>query len=323
MSAPEIEFRPRPLSHRTWLRLGLIAVIVAVAYAFVAYVYDAQGSLQTAAESPADPTPGVTVTVEPLEMNAVTSQATVRLTFKVTDSSLTDGTRLTQNLRVDLQSAAGDQEFRFPVGTVASPQTAVVGLDGEIAYYPFDTHAGDLSLSADTYQKGADGSPESVDSVYVTVQASGGVSGWSTTVDAQELPGSANVTLTLNRAFSTQVFALMLLALAVSLAVATVIVAFLVASQRRKAEIGLMSWTAALLFALPALRTFMPNSPPIGAAIDIYVYLWVMAGAIAAAIIMIVSWVRQSGRLLLEDPTAASGGVPRIPTTPSADVTGD
>ena len=88
----------------------------------------------------------------------------------------------------------------------------------------------------------------------------------------------------------------MLLVLAVMLAAATVMVAFLVASQRRRAEIGLMSWTAALLFALPALRTFMPNSPPIGAAIDMYVYLWVMAGAIAAAIIMIVSWVRQSGR---------------------------
>ena len=84
-----------------------------------------------------------------------------------------------------------------------------------------------------------------------------------------------------------------------------------------------MSWTAALLFALPALRTFMPNSPPIGAAIDIYVYLWVMAGAIAAAVVMIVSWVRQSGRMLTVDPTARSGGIPGIPGAPSADVTGD
>ena len=323
MNTPDIEFRPRPLSHRTWLRLGLIAVIVAVVYGLVAYAYDAQGSLQTTGGAAADATPGLTVTVEPLEMNAVTSQATVRLTFKVTDPNLTDGTRLTQNLRVDLQSAAGDQEFRFPVGTVASPQSATIGLDGEIAYYPFDTHAGDMTLAADTFQKAADGSPESVDSVYVTAQASGGVSGWATTVDSQDLPGSANVGLTFNRAFSTQVFALMLLVLAVSLAVATVVVAFLVASQRRRAEIGLMSWTAALLFALPALRTFMPNSPPIGAAIDIYVYLWVMAGAIAAAIIMIVSWVRQSGRLLLEDPTAASGGVPKVPTAVSVDSTGD
>jgi hypothetical protein len=164
-------------------------------------------------------------------------------------------------------------------------------------------------LASDTYEKGADGTPQSVAPVYVTVGAAGGVSGWATTVDFQELPGSATVTVAFDRAFSTQVFALLLLALAVMLATATLVVGFLVASQRRRAEVGLMSWTAALLFALPALRTFMPNSPPIGAAIDIYVYLWVMAGAIAAAIIMIVSWVRQSGRLLLEDEATANSDV--------------
>jgi hypothetical protein len=323
MSSPDIEFRPRPLSRRTWLRLGVTAVVVAVMYVMVGYAYDAQGSLQFSTDGGSDPTPGLSVTMEPLEVNAVTNQGTIRLTFKVTDPALTDGTRLTQNLRVDLQSAAGDQEFRFPIGTVASPQSATIGLDGEIAYYPFDTHGGDVSLTADTFQKGADGTPESVAPVYVSVGANGGVSGWATAVDVQELPGSSSVSIALNRAFSTQIFALMLLVLAVILAVATLVVGFLVASERRRAEIGLMSWTAALLFALPALRTFMPNSPPIGAAIDIYVYLWVMAGAIAAAVIMIVSWLRQSGRLLTKDPTAAGGGVPGIPGAPSADVTGD
>jgi hypothetical protein len=309
MAESELQFRPRPLSRRTWLRLGVIALVVAVLYTVVAYAYDAQGSLQAANDAGPDPTPGLSVTVEPLEVNAVTNQATVRLTFKVTDGDLSDGTRLTQNLRVDLTSSAGDQEFRFAAGTVVSPQTATIGLDGELAFYPFDSHTGDFSLASDTYEKGADGTPQSVAPVYVTVGAAGGVSGWATTVDFQELPGSATVTVAFDRAFSTQVFALLLLALAVMLATATLVVGFLVASQRRRAEVGLMSWTAALLFALPALRTFMPNSPPIGAAIDIYVYLWVMAGAIAAAIIMIVSWVRQSGRLLLEDEATANSDV--------------
>jgi hypothetical protein len=323
MSSPEPEFRPRPLSHRTWLRLGVIAAIVAVVYVVVAYAYDAQGSLQATSDAGADSVAGLDITVEPTEVNAVTNQATARLTFKATDASLTDGTRLTQNVRVDVQSAGGDQEFRFPAGTVMSPQSLTIALDGEMAYYPFDTHTGDISVSADTFQKGADGTPESVAPVYVNVGANGGVSGWAASVDTQELPGSANVGFAFNRAFSTQIFALMLLALAVILAAATLIVGFLVASERRRAEIGLMSWTAALLFALPALRTFMPNSPPIGAAIDIYVYLWVMAGAIAAAVIMIVSWARQSGRMLTKDPTAAGGGVPGIPGAPSTDVTGD
>ena len=56
-------------------------------------------------------------------------------------------------------------------------------------------------------------------------------------------------------------------------------------TRRRAAEVGLLSWTAALLFALPLLRTYMPNSPPIGASIDVYVYLWVMVAAVAAAVL--------------------------------------
>lgn len=323
MGSDELEFRPRPLSHRTWVRLGVVGLIVAILYAIVAYAYDAQGTLSFTTNASAGADTGVTVTVEPTEVNAATNQSIMRLTFKVTDPDLTDGTRLTQNLRVDVATDAGDQEFRFPTGTVAAPQTSTLSLGGEIAYYPFDSHQGSFTVSADTFQKGADGAPESVAPVYVLVNAMGGVSGWSTQVTAGEMPGSTDVTVLFNRAFSTQIFAVMLLVLALTLAIATLVVAFLVASQRRRAEIGLMSWTVALLFALPALRTFMPNSPPIGAAIDIYIYLWVMAGSIAAAVIMIMSWVRQSGRMLTADPTASGGAVPRIPTIPSADMTGD
>ena len=70
MSSPDIEFRPRPLSRRTWLRLGVTAVLVAVMYVMVGYAYDAQGSLQFTTDGGADPTPGLSVTIEPLEVNA-------------------------------------------------------------------------------------------------------------------------------------------------------------------------------------------------------------------------------------------------------------
>jgi hypothetical protein len=230
---------------------------------------------------------------------------------------------LKENLRIVVDSWSGAKELKFPQGTIANPANVELALTGELAQYPFDTHDGSGFVSADTYTRNADGSVTSNTVLPVSIDASGGVNGWDTAVDSNELAASTEFGLNFSRAFSTQIFALMLLVLAVMLAAATVIVAFLVASQRRRAEIGLMSWTAALLFALPALRTFMPNSPPIGAAIDMYVYLWVMAGAIAAAIIMIVSWVRQSGRLFATDPSATGGGVPGIPGAPSADVTGD
>jgi Domain of unknown function (DUF4436) len=322
MSSTEPLFRPRPLSRRTWVRLGLIAVVVAVLYAAVAFFYNSEGGV-TYVDRPETLDIGVTAAVDPVVLNAQTNIVSLQMTFGTLGDLADANGRLTQNLRIVVDSWAGSRELKFPMGTVLSPANVDLGLTGELAQYPFDVHEGGGFISADTYTKNSDGSVTSVDTVPVSVSVTNGVNGWDTAADVSLLSASTSFDFTFARAFSTQVFALMLLALAVMLAAATVIVAFLVASQRRKAEIGLMSWTAALLFALPALRTFMPNSPPIGAAIDMYVYLWVMAGAIAAAIIMIVSWVRQSGRLLIEDPTAAGGGVPGIPGAPSADVTGD
>ncbi len=322
MSSPEPDFRPRPLSHRTWVRLGVIALVVALLYALVAFFYNSEGGV-TYGSQPETLDVGVTAAVDPVAVNAQTNIVSLQMTFGTLGDLADANGRLTKNLRIVVDSWTGSKELKFPMGTVLSPSNVDLGLTGELAQYPFDTHEGGGFISADTYEKNADGSLTSIDTVPVSINVTNGVNGWDTTVDVEQPPASTSFDLTFTRAFSTQVFALMLLVLAVMLAAATVIVAFLVASQRRRAEIGLMSWTAALLFALPALRTFMPNSPPIGAAIDMYVYLWVMAGAIAAAIIMIVSWVRQSGRLLIEGPTAAGGGVPGVPGAPSADVTGD
>ncbi len=319
MPAAEPGFRPRPLSRRSLSALAMVGAVVAVLYFLVVHFYDAEGGLVSTNSSPSS-TAGVQVRAEPMAVNAQTDQATIYLTFKVEDPSLVDASgRLTQNIRILVESSSGSRELRFPAGAVPGQTTDELGLDGELAQYPFDSHAGAGTVSADTYTKNSDGTFTSLEALYVSIDAFGGVNGWDSSVAIVEDPGSATATFTFGRAFSTQVFALLLLALAVMLAAATVTVAFLVATVRRRAEIGLMSWTAALLFALPALRTFMPNGPPIGASIDMYVYLWVMAGSIAAAIVLIVSWLRQSGRTLVDDPGAAAGGVPGIPGAPSAD----
>jgi hypothetical protein len=321
MSQAVPEFTPRPLSRRSWTALAVLAIVVAALYYAVVHFYDAEGGL-TSTNSGESGTAGVTILLEPMAVNAQTNQATIHLTFKSVDPDLVDADgRLTKNLRILLDSASGTQEFRFPAGGVPSPATVDLGLDGELAQYPFDTHTGSGAITADTYTRNSDGTFTSDGSVYTFLSAAGGVNGWDSSVALFEAPASSTADFRFARAFSTQVFALLLLALAVILAASTLVVAFLVATVRRRAEIGLMSWTAALLFALPALRTFMPNGPPIGASIDMYVYLWVMAGAILAAVTLIVSWLRQSGHV--DDATAGSGGVPGIPGAPSADTSGE
>ena len=298
MPVAEPEFRPRPMSGRTWTVLGAIAVVFAVLYFLVAHFYNAEGGL-TSTDNVGPTDTGITATVEPVSVDAKTGEAQLYLSFGSTDPDVIDADgRLVENVRVVVTGRSGAVELRFPAGTVPSQDTVPLAIDGELAQYPFDVHSGSGTVTADTYVRNSDGTYTSQEPLYVSATATGGVNGWDTTVTIDQTPASVVVDLVFQRAFSTQVFALLLLALAVLLSAAAVAVAFLVGTFRRKVEATLLSWSAALLFALPALRTFMPNGPPIGASIDIYVYLWVMAAALGAAIVLVVSWGRQTAIVL-------------------------
>jgi hypothetical protein len=77
-----------------------------------------------------------------------------------------------------------------------------------------------------------------------------------------------------------------------ALAVVALLIALLVASGRRRMEVALLGWLGSLLFALPLLRNSLPNAPPIGASIDILLFLWVLLAAMAAMILAAITWTR-------------------------------
>jgi hypothetical protein len=307
---PHLIPKPRRVSRRGWIVVAVLGVVLAALYALVAVVYNVEGSTNfTGDDSVA--TNGIITVVEPVAIDAQRGQATIHFTFTAIGDGILDGNeRLTKNTRVLIQSASGTDEVRFLAGDVMAQKEITIGVDGEQAQYPFDTHLGSFSVMIDTYDKGADGSFTSTGEVYTTIATGGGadgwgVNGWDTTLDAQNTPAAALGTVTFTRAFSTQIFAVLLLILVVLLAVIGLVVGVLVQTRRRRAEIGLMAYTASLLFALPLLRNYMPNAPPIGASIDIYVYLWVIVMAIAAVTLVVTSWIGQSRETLLAERAQA------------------
>jgi hypothetical protein len=286
-----------PRTRRGWVALVVIAVATVVAFILVTRFYNVEGGSRVTGGLEATASPGLVVTLEPVAVDALRDNATVHFTFDAQGGDLLGSDeRLTQNTRVTIGSSSGLSEVRFPAGTVLGQYEASIGLDGEQADYPFDVHTGYVTVAADTYDKASDGSLESTGVVPVGIQGRGGVNGWDATLEIPtEMLDGSFASMTFQRAFSTQVFALLILVLAVVLGVLALVVGLLVHSRRRKAEVALLSWTAALLFALPALRNYMPNAPPIGASIDIYVYLWVMVAAVIAAGLVTVAWIAQSG----------------------------
>jgi hypothetical protein len=96
----------------------------------------------------------------------------------------------------------------------------LIGFDGEQAQYPFDDHAGLIEIIADNDVKNSDGSLTSANPVDSGILGTGGVNGWDTTFDATSgVVAPPSPTLAIERAFSRQAFALLLLVLAVLLAV--------------------------------------------------------------------------------------------------------
>lgn len=287
----------------------LVAVAVTLAYWLVVSAYNAEGLLVANGGVDDNDAVGLSVSVEPINLDPKLSQATIHLAFLDNDGSLTDNDgRLLENTRVLIESGTDTEELRFAAGSVPGQTDVTVWLDGELATYPFDSYTGALSVLADTYERNADGNFVSTGSVFTAMTAHGGVNGWDTTVDIAMTPASAQAALGFSRAFSSQIFAVMLLVLAVLLALSALAVGLFVNSGRRRMETAIMSWTAALLFALPLLRNFMPNAPPIGASIDIYVYLWVMVGTVIGALLAVSAWFKHAKQRASAPVTAPGTG---------------
>jgi hypothetical protein len=293
--------------------IAVVAAVIAVAYAFVLQNYDTEGGLQVNGGVGTSASSGILVTIEPLSLDTVKGQLSVQYTFMAQGTDLTDDkNHLKANVRLFIQTLDGVQEVKYLAGDSVGRVEGTVGVDGEIAAYPFDSYGGTVLISADTYGKGTDGSLTSTGVLPVGLQGTGGINGWDTGLQLE--PGmvdGAFGSFELNRAFSTQVFALLILTMVTVLAVIALWVSLLVITNRRRVEAALLGWTASLLFALPLLRTYLPNSPPVGAAIDVYLYLWVIVAAVAASVIVVVAWISQTRRVLrneIASVDASAGG---------------
>lgn len=288
-----LSLEPLPQTRRGWVALVVVGLLFAVAFTLVVRFYDAEGGSQVSggAEAPSGAS-GLMIQMEPLTVDANVNSARIRMSFFPQGDELFDEGRPNRNIRVTVFNGfQGPNEFKFPAGTAMGAREVAIALAGDTAVYPFDVHGTDLLIAADTYTKGVDGAVRSAEPVELFLDASGGVNGWDTEVELSSGVNSEYYAVWgFNRAFSTIAFVMVILVVAGVLAFLALVTGALVQADRRPAEAALLSWTAALIFALPALRNYMPNAPPFGASIDMYAYLWFIVAAGAAAVLVIFGW---------------------------------
>jgi hypothetical protein len=301
---------PLPRTRRGWIALGVAAVVVMTAFVLVVRFYNVEGgSVVDGGLAPADDG-GVVASIEPLSVNADEGVSRIHVTLLDRGSGLVDeNERLTENLRLTVTTGLGPVETRFPAGTLLGQTEVEVRLTGEAAAYPFDEHGAFMTLMLDGYDKEPDGSLVSIGDVPLGLSGSGGVNGWDTTMTLT--PGfreEASAGLAFERAFSTIVFALLILTISAVLGLLALIVGLRAFAGRRVTEAAMLGWSAALLFALPALRNYLPNGPPFGAAIDMYAFLWIMVAAGVAAMLLVVAHSAQPGASARPRKDEVTGG---------------
>ncbi len=275
--------------------LAVLALVFVAAFVLVVRFYNVEGGSTVTGGVALSTESGLLVTMQPVSVDATRNLGRMHFSFAPQGNGFVGSdTRLTRNLRVTIATGQGLAEFKYPAGTVLGQAEAEVALDGEQANYPFDEHDGLAFVSADGYEKDSDGAIVSSGAIPVGLQAEGGVNGWDTDFNLSDgMTSRGLASISYSRAFSTQVFALVILTIAGVLALLALAVGMLVESGRRPAEAALLSWSAALLFALPAMRSYLPNGPPIGASIDIYAFLWFMVAAGFGAVLLILGWSAQ------------------------------
>ncbi len=293
---------PRKISARGWTLLGLTLAIVIAVYVLVVAFYSTEGG-STFVDSDQAPTSGISATMEPIAINPDASLATFRITLASNDEAIEnpDG-RAADNIRVTISGPDGSQELRILQGAAFGRAEIDVGISGELAQYPFDSYTGIYFVTADFFDRESGGVNQTREVIPVLVTTRGAVNGWDTDFAVEYTPApDAVISVGFERAFSTKLFAIVLVSLAFIVALIALVISFLVFSNRRKIEIALLAWSGSLIFALPILRSYLPGAPPIGAAIDIYIFLWAIVMSFVAVFLIVAAWISQTGAELRQE----------------------
>ena len=186
---------PPKISRTSWLGLAALLLVGLALYLWVVIVYNTEGGYSTTVDQSGvgDVTYAADVEVMPTVFDSQTNTAALQLRFQISDvqSTLIDGKgQLTENVRFVIDDSAGTQEIRFPAGTRLAAKDITVTTQGPSWEYPFDVHTAAFDMEAETYEKQADGTLATVQSLPLGVvideqaQAEGGVTGWDTVVEA-------------------------------------------------------------------------------------------------------------------------------------------
>ncbi len=282
----------RPVARTRTVLLALLLLVV-LGYAAIALLYTSGGGLTVA--SGEEPTGDVRVRVEVVSVQPGTYSSLLRFRVtEVSDDLLNADERIAVPLRISVTASDGTEDIVFPAGTALGRTEVVVGISGEQSSYPFDKHEAAVLIDAYIVPDDLASGAQTPERLSLTAFVVGGMSGWDTTATVRPADaGAVLVGLEFVRSFSTMFFAILLVVMAFIIAAYSITVGTATFTGRQPVDSSIVGWGAALLFALLALRFYLPGDPPIGSGIDVFAYMWATLGAFIGLSMTVTMWLRR------------------------------
>ncbi len=177
-------------------------------------------------------------------------------------------------------------DLKYPKGQRPATISATIEAYGDAHYWPFDTYR-TKAVTADALV----GSGDSQIVEPASIRLSGEIAGWNVDIEETDSDPRASV-VSLQRHPGTLAFDLGICLVLISLPVMAMIVAVRTVRGRRQFLPPLMTWFAAMLFAVVPLRNILPGAPPPGAWVDQAIVLWVLIALVSAMVLYTVAWYR-------------------------------
>jgi hypothetical protein len=324
MSGAESQVDAAPAAKRRGRWPWVLAVAVAMLYLASAFFYNRSlpVDLGSMTVEPASDGIGVYVAMGDVKSSTDRIGADLLITFgsELTECNPICG--LSKDLAL-LVSPSTKSKIELPRGTPAGFAIPIeLFLEGTPYTYPFDSYVSRMFIQA--VSTAQDGSALAVPLV-TEILVPDGFAGWRIQLGYPALEGAVDpgaflqadveselsadsdpyphvmnggqtwAYMSIERALSTQIIALLVLTLMVILAVLAVVASRDVQTGRRSSEgLGMAGWLTGSLFAMPALRALLPGSPPLGSWIDILVFFWVEIATMIALATFVIFWLRQS-----------------------------
>jgi hypothetical protein len=296
---------------RTWeIVIGFVILIIfSLIYIYVLNVYDQENQVSSRIYSQKEGmNPNhIAIDVKVTDIDPIDGTLQARLQFTPKGNLLAaDNVSLDKTLWLEVNADRGKAEFEFKRGDAMNPITVTYSLIGNANYYPFDHHNSlmhfDMSTAASkgklpSKEQIADGDvplPEYVQ-IPITIDFDGSYAGYMLKVEEldEDQIGYADLSMNISRSPTVITFACFVMLLKWLLAMTTVFMMLSVTVRGRKVELSMFTWMAALLFALPPLRSTMPDIPPIGSLPDFVAFFWA-EGLVAISLICIAfTWLKR------------------------------